>query len=786
VPAVSAPPDPAKRQDNLPAPLTRLVGREREAADLRALLLDEGVRLLTLSGPGGVGKTRLAVEVAASVREAFPDGVRFVGLAPVADPSLVASTVAQALGVREAGDKPLPERLEAFLRDRRFLLVLDNFEQVVEAAPLVAHLLVACPTLAVLVTSRVRLRLSGEQEYAIAPLGFPPESGHSSPDRVAESGAVRLFVERARAAKAGFALTEENAEAVAGIVRRLDGLPLAIELAAARVKVLPPPTLLARLEQRLPILIGGSRDLPARQQTMRDAVAWSHGLLSAEEQTLFRRLSVFVAGFTVEAAEAVVGALADPGADPFEGVAALLDKSLLRQEAGPEWEPRYGMLETVREFGLERLAASGEEQAVRAAHAAHVLALAEPASAGFVDPAYERWLARLDTEHDNVRAALAWGLERSGADPAQVALGQRLAAALHGFWRTRCHFAEGRRWLEAALARDANAPAGLQSKLLWGAGAMVFFQRDHAAAVPLVERALALAREAGDATSAARILAFLGEVLLKAGQADRARACWEEAAALYRSLPEDPWTAFAPKNLGYLALIAGDHDRAEAHFEESLAVARRVDHAWGVAEAHALLAELARVRDDARRAAALFGESLRNHAQQGDRIGIAQCLTGLGRVAATRDQPARAVRLFGAAAAVHDALGSRQLHGADARDEGLLSPLRSALGTAAFEDAWAAGRTLPLEQVIVEARDLADETTAPVAPPRSQADAVGLTPRELDVLRLLVQGKSDREIGEALFIGTRTVQTHVANLFAKMDVNARAEAAAVAVRCGLV
>ncbi len=336
MPALPAPDDASI----VTIPLTALVGREREAGEVTALLRDEGVRLLTLTGPGGVGKTRLALDVAANVAGSFPDGVRFVALAPVTDPGLVLPTIAQALGAREAGDEPLEARVRAFLRGRGLLLVLDNFEQVVEDAPVVAHLLAACPHLTVLVTSRVRLRLSGEHDYAVPPLGLAGRDDAPSVEEVAGAEAVRLFVARARAVRSDFALTEENAPAVAEICRRLDGLPLATELAAARVKVLPPSALLARLERRLPVLTGGGRDLPARQRTMRDTIAWSHHLLTPDEQRLFRRLAVFAGGFTLEAAEAIVPAEGEPPVDVLESLATLVDNSLVRVETGP----RYSML----------------------------------------------------------------------------------------------------------------------------------------------------------------------------------------------------------------------------------------------------------------------------------------------------------------------------------------------------------------------------------------------------------------------------------------------------------
>src|SRR5215207_9722944 len=391
----------------LPVPLTSFLARDQEIADVSALLRRDDVRLLTLTGPGGVGKTRLALTVAARLTGDFTDGAGFVSLAPVAHPDLVAPAVAQVLGVREAGNEPLVARLQAFLRERRLLLVLDNYEHVVDAAPLVTDLLGAAPDIRILVTSRTRLRLSGEHEHVVPPLALANTRGQVSYEAVADAPAVQLFIARAQAVQEAFSLTAENAAAVAAICRRLDGLPLAIELAAARVKVLSPPALLARLERRLVVLTGGGRDLPARQRTMRDAIAWSYALLAAPEQRLFRRLAVFAGGWTLEAAEAVSGG--DDRVSILEGLQALARASLVQPVAQPDGEWRFYMLETLREFGLEQLRQEDDQGlATEQAHADYYRSLAEQAYVELVGAQQRTWLTRLDAEDANIRAALDW------------------------------------------------------------------------------------------------------------------------------------------------------------------------------------------------------------------------------------------------------------------------------------------------------------------------------------------------------------------------------------------
>jgi predicted ATPase/class 3 adenylate cyclase len=688
-------------ETNLPMQLTTLVGREAEIARLSALIEGEDARLVTLTGPGGTGKTRLALAVAAEALDAFPDGVWVVDLASLTDPSLVLSRIAGVLGVRETGGPALSQALAAFLATKRLLLVLDNFEQVLEAAPQLAELLAACPQLSLLVTSREPLQVRAEQQIPVAPLALPPAEVPLSLAELARVPAIDLFVQRAQAIVPSFALTAENAPVIAAICQRLDGLPLAIELAAARVRLLPPPALLERLERSLPVLTGGPRDAPARQRTLRDAIAWSHDLLEGDEPVLFRRLAVFRGGWTLEAAEAVAG---DDGAlDVLAGLTALADKSLVRSVAAAGPDPRFGMLETIREFGLEQLTAAGEDDATRRRHADHLVAFSEALSAQLFAATEPELLARLAAELDNARAALVW-LDQQGDEATLI----RLAAGLGWVWFVRGFGTEGIAWLERARAPRAAVAGPVRAAALNWASVLTLPRKDHAAAAELAALSVTLLRESGDA-SASLAMALLAHGRSTGYSGDRATgfALLEEALALARGLDHPLFIGAILDTIAEFAFLDGDLQRATTLATEALELQRRQQPLWGTSFSLALLGELALARADLPAAGAFYAESIALARALGDTTFLGAGLAAIGTIAADVGEAARAARLLGAAEAMYQVAGAWSFIAARGEHRQAVEATRAALGEEAFAAAWAEGRRLSREQATAEALDAA-------------------------------------------------------------------------------
>lgn len=776
----------AEPTTTLPAPLSSFVGRQADVTAVRARLGDPGVRLLTLTGPGGMGKTRLALEAAAGVTDAFRDGSIFVGLANVERADQVLPEIGRAVGLHDTQDHGLRARLTTYLSTKQLLLLLDNVEHVLAAAPLVAELAAEAPGITILATSRAPLRVRGEWEFAVPPLALP-DAGEAITTAVLQaSDAGQLFLERARARDPSFTVDDTTAPVVAAICARVDGLPLAIELAAARARVAPLRHMLAQMTPSLPFLTTGPRDAPERHQTLRNTIAWSYDLLSPAEQRLFRRLAVFVGGFTLEAAAWVAGDPRAPGSPAvLDLLDSLIDQSLLARVSGPDDQPRYRMLETVREFGLEQLAINGELATAEAAHAHAFLHLARELQPAVLVRATRAPLDRLSADHANLLAALTW-LSAAGA----AADFTGLVAALPSFWQASSRHHEGRQWLRRALAvSDAALPLD-RARIEVGLAGLLTLQGRHAEADELLAYGLPLLRACGAPLDLSEALVWAGATENFAGNFDRADTLLQEALA-EAELVDDPVlraavSANALANRGVSAQGLGDLERAAAHHQAASELYHRHGLDLGIPRSFADLGEVARARGDVSAAYQNYAAALRRADDVRDMRVITEALIGVGRCAASWRLARPATLLFAAAEAM------RQHHGTGVlfpEDDALLAEtvgaLRQALGEAGFALAWVEGRALSVATAVAVAVAVGDMTARP-APAGPQLPEATFSPRELRVLACLVARRTNREIADELFLSSRTVQWYVSGIMSKLGVHSRHDAATRAVAAGLV
>ena len=773
---------PQIRANNLPAQLAGFIGREREIAQVKTALTQ--TRLLTLTGTGGIGKTRLALRVAADVMERYPDGVWLADLAPIADPALVPKTVASALNVPEQPRREMTETLMGVLQHKALLLVVDNCEHVLAACrDLTVVLLQKCSNVRLLATSREGLGVPGETLWRVPSLSVPEDPHHlQRPQDLVRYDAVRLFIDRAIAASSGFVVTRENAPAVAQICRRLDGIPLAIELAAARVKVLAVEQIAARLDDRFRLLTGGSRAALARHQTLRAAIDWSYNLLSESERAFLRRLAVFAGGWTLEAAEAICVGGAEEADQVLDLLTSLVDKSLVTVELDRN-EARYRLLETLRQYARDELVESQEGAEVQKRHRSWYLDLAERAEAGIEGPADTVWLNRLEVEHDNLRAAMGWSTTEK--DDSETRL--RLAATLNWFWECHTHWSEGRRWLETALAASRSFKSSARVKALWGCGNLAWMQGDYAKALALCDESLALGRELEDQPGIARALMWRGLVAMRQEDFEAATALFEESLELSRKLGDKWFAAAVLSQMGAMARLRGDYAKAASLCEESLGMFRTLGGPRWIAYALRLTAHAVRLQGNLHSSAGLYREGLELLRSTSDKWVATECIEGLAIIAGMEGELEKAARLFGAAEAARETFGitTPRPERGNLRD---VAAVRAGAEDGTFAVASAEGRAMTLERAIEYALALTE------APRRKREDrgksATGkraslLAPREQAVAALIVEGKTNREIAAELSITESTAETHVQHILNKLGFNSRAQVAAWAALHGL-